>query len=68
MLARGRGQRPRRVSRGEVPPGRDRAGLVDTRALTRPGVTVKQAAEELGLSRATIYRKIARYGIAATRR
>jgi transcriptional regulator of acetoin/glycerol metabolism len=39
-----------------------------TRALTRPGVTVKQAAEELGLSRATVYRKIAQYGICAPRR
>lgn len=37
------------------------------RALARPGVTVKQAAEELGLSRATIYRKIAQYGIATRR-
>ena len=38
------------------------------RALTRPGVTVTQAAEELGLSRATIYRKIAQYGLATPRR
>jgi excisionase family DNA binding protein len=29
---------------------------------------VTQAAQELGLSRATIYRKIAQYGISAPRR
>jgi transcriptional regulator of acetoin/glycerol metabolism len=54
---------PRRLSRIESVE-RDEI----TRALTRPGVTVKQAAEELGLSRATIYRKIAQYGISASRR
>ena len=31
--------------------------------LTRPGVTMKEAAEELGMSRATIYRKVAQYDI-----
>ncbi|MFC4782829.1 helix-turn-helix domain-containing protein [Nocardioides sp. MAHUQ-72] len=33
------------------------------RVLTRPGVTMKEAAEELGMSRATIYRKVAQYDI-----
>ena len=33
------------------------------RCLSRPGATARQAAEELGISRATIYRKIAAYGI-----
>ncbi|KQU61449.1 Fis family transcriptional regulator [Rhodococcus sp. Leaf278] len=33
------------------------------RVLTRPGVTMNEAAEELGMSRATIYRKRDRYGI-----
>jgi DNA-binding NtrC family response regulator len=33
------------------------------RCLTRPGATVVQAAAELGLSRATLYRKIAQYGL-----
>jgi sigma-54 dependent transcriptional regulator, acetoin dehydrogenase operon transcriptional activator AcoR len=33
------------------------------RVLTRPEVTMKDAAEELGMSRATIYRKIAQYDI-----
>ncbi|MEV0204563.1 GAF domain-containing protein [Streptomyces sp. NPDC050788] len=33
------------------------------RSLTEPGTTVAQAAERLGMSRATIYRKIAHYGI-----
>ncbi|MHA6800099.1 AAA-type ATPase lid domain-containing protein [Bounagaea algeriensis] len=33
------------------------------RCLTTPGTTITRAAEVLGLSRATIYRKIARYGI-----
>jgi hypothetical protein len=33
------------------------------RCLTQPGTTVLQAATELGLSRATLYRKIAQYGI-----
>jgi transcriptional regulator of acetoin/glycerol metabolism len=33
------------------------------RCLVEPGVTVNQAAAELGMSRATIYRKIAQYGI-----
>lgn len=33
------------------------------RALTAPGATVKRAAEALGMSRATIYRKIAYYDI-----
>lgn len=54
---------PRRLSRIESVEREEIA-----RALTRPGVTVTQAAQELGLSRATIYRKIAQYGIAAPRR
>jgi hypothetical protein len=54
---------PRRLSRLEV---LERDEIA--RALTRPGVTVKQAAQELGLSRATVYRKIAQYGISAPRR
>ncbi|WP_344415852.1 GAF domain-containing protein [Pseudonocardia ailaonensis] len=33
------------------------------RALAQPGVTVAQAAESLGMSRATVYRRISRYGI-----
>src|SRR5918997_6125463 len=33
------------------------------RCLTRPGPTVTRAAEELGIGRATPYRKIAQYGI-----
>ncbi|TWD79419.1 regulatory Fis family protein [Kribbella amoyensis] len=33
------------------------------RVLTQPGISMRQAAEELGMSRATIYRKIAQYGI-----
>jgi transcriptional regulator of acetoin/glycerol metabolism len=33
------------------------------RVLTRPGTTMKDAAEELGMSRATIYRKVAQYDL-----
>ena len=33
------------------------------RVLTGPGVTMREAAEQLGMSRATIYRKIAQYDI-----
>lgn len=33
------------------------------RVLTRPGITVREAAAELGMSRATVYRKLAQYGI-----
>ncbi|MCF7552099.1 helix-turn-helix domain-containing protein [Pseudonocardia sp. WMMC193] len=33
------------------------------RALAEPGITVTQAAKNLGMSRATIYRKITQYGI-----
>ncbi|MFF0227330.1 helix-turn-helix domain-containing protein [Streptomyces sp. NPDC004629] len=33
------------------------------RCLTDPTITVAQAAERLGMSRATVYRKIAHYGI-----
>ncbi len=33
------------------------------RVLTRPGVTIEDAAAELGMSRATVYRKLAHYGI-----
>lgn len=35
------------------------------RSLSRPGITVAAAAHELGLSRATIYRRMARLGITA---
>lgn len=38
------------------------------RCLTEPGVTVAQAAQKLGIGRATIYRKIAQYGITLTAR
>ncbi|MFY0408186.1 GAF domain-containing protein [Solicola sp. PLA-1-18] len=37
------------------------------RSLSRPGTTMKAAAEELGMSRATIYRKVAHYGIKISR-
>jgi transcriptional regulator of acetoin/glycerol metabolism len=33
------------------------------RVLTRPGVTMRDASSELGMSRATVYRKVAQYGI-----
>jgi transcriptional regulator of acetoin/glycerol metabolism len=33
------------------------------RCLTEPGTTVTRAAEELGIGRATLYRKIAHYKI-----
>lgn len=33
------------------------------RCLTRPGVTMREAATELGMSRATIYRKLAQYDL-----
>ncbi|MGQ5637739.1 MULTISPECIES: helix-turn-helix domain-containing protein [unclassified Streptomyces] len=33
------------------------------RCLAEPGITVAQAAERLGMSRASVYRKVARYGI-----
>jgi transcriptional regulator of acetoin/glycerol metabolism len=33
------------------------------RCLVQPGTTVNRAATELGMSRATIYRKVAQYGI-----
>ncbi|MEZ0166799.1 helix-turn-helix domain-containing protein [Kineococcus sp. LSe6-4] len=33
------------------------------RVLTTPGMTVKQAATELGMSRATVYRKVAQYDL-----
>ena len=33
------------------------------RVLSRPGTSVREATEELGMSRATIYRKLAHYGI-----
>ena len=49
---------PRRLSRLESVE-RDEI----TRVLTRPGVSVGQAAEELGLSRATLYRRLTQYGI-----
>jgi sigma-54 dependent transcriptional regulator, acetoin dehydrogenase operon transcriptional activator AcoR len=34
------------------------------RCLTEPSTTVTRAAEELGIARATLYRKIAQYDIA----
>ncbi len=37
------------------------------RVVTQPGTTMQQAAAALGLSRATLYRKMAHYGIAARR-
>jgi len=37
------------------------------RVLTRPGLTVREAADELGMSRATIYRKLQQYGIHLSR-
>lgn len=37
------------------------------RVLTRPGITMREAAEELGMGRATIYRKIAQYDIRVPR-
>ncbi|GLZ06306.1 hypothetical protein Acsp03_37720 [Actinomadura sp. NBRC 104412] len=37
------------------------------RVLGRPGVSMRRAAEELGMSRATLYRKIAAYGIRVPR-
>lgn len=49
---------PRRLSRMESVELEEIA-----RALTRPGTSVTQAAQELGLSRATLYRRISRYGI-----
>ncbi|MFE6644921.1 helix-turn-helix domain-containing protein [Nocardioides sp. NPDC057772] len=33
------------------------------RVLTRPGITMQEAAAELGMSRATVYRKVQQYGI-----
>ena len=33
------------------------------RVLTRPGANIEGAAAELGMSRATVYRKVAQYGI-----
>ena len=37
------------------------------RCLTRPDTTVTRAAEELGIGRATLYRKIAQYKITVPR-
>jgi len=39
----------------------ERAEIV--RVLTRPGITMREAADELGMSRATIYRKVAQYDL-----
>ncbi|MCH1868168.1 GAF domain-containing protein [Nocardioides sp. CFH 31398] len=33
------------------------------RVLSRPGTSMQEAADELGMSRATVYRKVGRYGI-----
>ena len=52
---------PRRLSRLESIEREEIA-----HALTRPGVTVAQAAQELGLSRATLYRRLTQYGIHLT--
>ena len=49
---------PRRLSRIEAV---ERDEIVHV--LTRPGLTVQQAARELGMSRATLYRRLAQYGI-----
>ena len=49
---------PRRLSRIESVE-RDEIA----RVLTRPGVPVRQAADELGLSRATLYRRLTQYGL-----
>lgn len=54
---------PRRLSRIESVE-RDEIA----RALMRPGATVGQVAEELGLSRATLYRRLARYGLSSSGR
>lgn len=48
----------RRLSRIEA---FERSEIV--RVLTRPGIAMKDAAEELGMSRATIYRKVAQYDL-----
>jgi transcriptional regulator of acetoin/glycerol metabolism len=37
------------------------------RTLTEPGTTMKEAAERLGMGRATLYRKLAQYGISLPR-
>lgn len=49
---------PHRLSRIEA---FEREEIV--RVLTRPGITMQTAAEELGMSRATIYRKVAQYDL-----
>ena len=49
---------PRRLTRIEA---FERDEIV--RVLTRAGMTMREAAEELGMGRATIYRKIAQYDI-----
>lgn len=37
------------------------------RVVTQPGATMRRAAEELGMSRATLYRKMAQYGVRVPR-
>ncbi len=37
------------------------------RLLAQPGMTMKAVAGELGMSRATLYRKVAQYGLGTTR-
>jgi hypothetical protein len=49
---------PRRLSRIET---FERDEIV--RVLTKPGITMKDATDELGISRATIYRKLAQYDL-----
>ena len=38
------------------------------RVLSRPGISMREAGEELGMSRATVYRKLAQYDIRVPRR
>jgi transcriptional regulator of acetoin/glycerol metabolism len=49
---------PHRLSRIE---GFERDEIV--RVLTQPGISMDSAAAELGMSRATLYRKVSFYGI-----
>ncbi|MCS5714615.1 GAF domain-containing protein [Herbiconiux sp. CPCC 205716] len=55
---------PELLSRGEHLPrikAFEREEMV--RVLTRPGISIEEAAVELGMSRATVYRKLTAYGI-----
>ena len=53
------------VDRVPEPVERVRAEIV--RCLTEPGATVVRAAAELGIGRATLYRKIAQYDLTVPR-